>query len=58
MTSMRIDGRASAKLWGKRLDKLMGEMEADGVQIECAASITLRKGGESAWVIADSESAE
>lgn len=54
MTSMRIDRDASARLWSKRLAKLMDEMEADGVQIECAATITLRKDGESTWIIADS----
>lgn len=30
MTSMRIDSGASVKLWAKRLDKLIKEIESDG----------------------------
>lgn len=33
MSTMRIDGRASAKLWAKRLAKLINTIGEDGGQV-------------------------
>ena len=55
MTSMRVDGDKSAKVWARRLASVLDDMEKDGVAIGCESIIRLHKGGDRESVAVDSE---